>query len=919
MGGLLHLFEFNQGRMAKKVHAHKRHQGGLEAPRNSLDLQLETSQYHCPEGELPIAYDYQVEEDWSENIHCGNMGSMKKLINEELSKRSTTKQNAPSLVARLMGIDTMPPDTKSVVPLERTSEIMGTKFSKREMNGRDSVSRGYYNFNSSSEMELDSFYGGIDDDDGWSQSFGKPRPREHPQEEELQKFKKEFEAYQAARFLECSKVAEIDSIPRRLLPQENLNKENLTHDTSSHRTTMEKLAELDSHLLKSELPDIGGPEYGDEVMELIPAMQKKSFPSRSRTLSRDFEESLIMKSYHKFDRSSSPTRIVVLKPGLDSICNHEDSWTGSSGTLQGRNSIADFLEEVKERLKSELQGRTVKKGSVVRGSGIETRYNEKPADPKLIAQHIAKQVRESATRDVEANLFRSESTRSYKNDMLFNGPSSPEFINRDTRRFSSERLRNIGKSEMRIDLPEVTSRNSAPHALVNHRVRQKQTEDKCSNATSHWKVSKGENEMQTGSFRHDPDDNVLFQRDLSPRNLVRSLSAPVSGSGTSFGKLLLEDRHVLTGAQIRRKLEAVETISVDVKKQKKDRFNIKEKVSHFRYSLGLRGRLFGKRIQSMVESHGNEYGSMVRDVTSGPTVLLTYGERHENSTEVPPSPASVCSSVHEEFWKRAEYLSPLSTPDVSSRDDNIVPQVFRDISSGLSELRRQLNQLESNGSDDMTTKQEPLESEIVQLEDPAESFIRDLLVASGLYFGSWDKSLLRGDSLAKPIGNLVFKEVEASGERSINENDEGSIKDRNENMINKRVLLDLLNEALSVVLGPSLTLSRFRRKVSNTSMMMAPPCGKELLKSVWEIISASLYPQCDEIYPYSLDDLVAQHLGSVPWSGLVSEEINVLERDIECMITNDLVEELTKDMLLFRPQSNQQQPSLITRNSTNSS
>ncbi|MED6122855.1 hypothetical protein PIB30_043785 [Stylosanthes scabra] len=493
--------------------------------------------------------------------------------------------------------------------------------------------------------------------------------------------------------------------------------------------------------------------------------------------------------------------------------------------------------------------------------------------------------------------------------MLFNGPSSPEFISRETRRFSLERLRNVGKNETRIVPPEIAARNSASHALGNHRVRQKQTEDKCGNGTSHWQVSKGENEIRTGSFRHDPDDNVLFQRDLSPRNLVRSLSAPVSISGTSFGKLLLEDRHVLTGAQIRRKLEAVETISVDIKKRKKDRFNIKEKVSHFRYSLGLRGKLFGKRIQSMVESHGSEYGSMVRDVTSGPTVLLTYGERHENSTEVPPSPASVCSSVHEEFWKRAEYLSPLSTPDIPSRDDNFVPMVFRDISSGLSELRRQLNQLESNGSDNITTKQEPLESEVVQLEDPAESFIRDLLVASGLYFGSWDKSLLGGDTIAKPISNLVFKEVEASRMKSTNEkNDEDSIKDRNEKMINKKVLVDLLNEALSVVLGPSLTLSRFRRKLSNTSMMMAPPRGKELLKSVWEIISASLYPQSDEIYPYSLDDLVAQHLGSIPWSGLVSEEINVLERDIECMITNDLVEELTKDMLI----------GLITKNSTNS-
>ncbi|KAJ1403847.1 DUF3741-associated sequence motif [Sesbania bispinosa] len=859
MGGLLHFFEFNQGRMAKKVHAHKRHHGGLEAPRNSVDMQVETSQNFCSQGELP--YYYQVEEDGSENNHYSNAGSMKKLINEELSKRSSTRQNAPSLVARLMGIDMMPLDTKSVAPSDkRVSENIGKKFSNKGINGRGSVSWESSNFNSSSQMEFDSFYEDTDDDDGWNRSFGEPRPREHPQEEELQKFRKEFEAYQAARFLECSKVADIDSVSRRLLVQENLNKEKLPHNTSLPRAATGKFAGLDTPLFKTELPDSGGSEYCGDTMELIPAMQKKTFPSKSRTLSRDFEESLMMKSYNRLDICSSPPRIVILKPGPDSICNHEENWTSSSGTLTGRNSIEDFLEEVKERLKSELQGKTVKKGSVVRGSEIETLYNKKPSDPKLIARHIVKQVRESVTRDTDTNMVRSESTRTYKSEMQFNGPSFPEFISRDTRRFLSERLSNIVKSERHDDIPD---RNSRSHSLDNHRVRLKQTGDimKCANERE---ISKEETEIQTGSFRHELDDNILLQRELSPRNLVRSLSAPVSVSGTSFGKLLLEDRHILTGAHIRRKLEAVETMSVGVKKRKKDRFNIRERVSNFRYSLALRGKLFGKRSQSMVESHGNEYGPVVSDVTSGPTVLMNYGERHENSTEVPPSPASVCSSVHEDFWRRTEYLSPISTPDVPSRDDIVVPQ-------------------------------EPVESGLVQLEDPAESYIRDLLVASGLYFGSWDKSLLRGDTFAKPIGNSVFEEVEESHKKLVKENDERPIKDQNENKLDHKILLDLLNEALSVVLGPPLTLTRFRRKLSNSSML-PPPCGKELLNSVWDIIRVSLYPPSD-ISSYSLDGLVAQHLRCIPWSGLINDEINILEREIECLITNDLIEELTKDML----------------------
>lgn len=521
---------------------------------------------------------------------------MKKLINEELSERSSTRQKAPSLVARLMGIDMMPVDTKSVALSDRRiSENIGKKFSNKRTNGRSSVSLECSNFNSSRHTEFDSFCKVIDDDDddddGWSRSFGKPRPREHPQEEELQKFKKEFEAYQATRFQECSKFVEIGSVSSRFLVQENLNKEKVAHNNTS--------------------------------------MQRKIFfPSKSRTLSRDFEESLMMKSYNRLDTSSSPTRIVILKPGPDnSTCNHEENWTNSSETLPGRHSIEDFLEEVKERLKCELQGKTVGK------KGSETVLNKKPSDPKVIAHQIVKQVRENVTRDADSNSGCSESTRSYKDEMQFNGLSFPEFISRDTRRFLSERLRNVVKSERHDDISEVNSRSNA---FYNHRIRLKQNGNilKCAND---WEISKDETEIQTGSFRHElNDNNILFHRELSPRNLVRSLSAPVSRSGTSFGKLLLEDRHILTGAHIRRKLEAVETMSVDVKKQKKERFNnIKEKVSNFRYSFALRGRLFGKRGQSMGESHGDEYRRAVRDITSGPTVLMNCGdERHVSSSYI---------------------------------------------------------------------------------------------------------------------------------------------------------------------------------------------------------------------------------------------------------------------------------------------
>ncbi|XVE82394.1 hypothetical protein DITRI_Ditri16bG0001000 [Diplodiscus trichospermus] len=185
--------------------------------------------------------------------------------------------------------------------------------------------------------------------------------------------------------------------------------------------------------------------------------------------------------------------------------------------------------------------------------------------------------------------------------------------------------------------------------------------------------------MQNRSFRHG-DDIGLLNRELSPGNLIRSLSTPVSG--TSFGKLLLEDRCILAGAHIRRKHEGIENVSVDVRKRKKEKFNLKEKLSNIKNGLTLRRRLFGEKIQSVMESYDAD-GDL--SMLSGPTVVMNFSERHENPTEVPSSPASVCSGTHE-FWRQVDYISPVSTLDVTFGEDNSLPQVFKEISSNLDGL-----------------------------------------------------------------------------------------------------------------------------------------------------------------------------------------------------------------------------------------
>lgn len=856
MGGLFHLVDSNQGRMARKVVTQKRH-GGLEAPRNSLDLPVETCQSYFTAGD-----------DWSEKNCYPTEAPMKKLIREEISRRPKTRANSPSIVARLMGVDTLPLDTKPVAQqVAKKNENLGIEYPEEKLARTSSVGHGNISSRSSQQISFDSFQlEGDSDADEWSGSLKsrKPKPREHPQEEELEKFKKDFEAWQSARLKECSKIVERGTTSSQWMAQENLNKEKMIMYANSV-TKSEKGGEVEGHTQKSKLEDRGSSRNGYKN-ELLSA------GTRSRTLSRDFELPLSLLPDREPSASSAPTRIVILRPGLDSIGNNEEPWASSSHASEERGSIEDFLEEVKERLKSELQGKTVKRGSMVRGGGIETPYSEKPSDPKQIAQRIAKQVRESVTRDLGMNLLRSESTRSYRSEIQYNGTSSPEFISRDTRRFLSERLRNVLRRESHQEVSKVVDGSSGSSRLAYDRRKLQSRE-----------ILKDENDIQSRSFRCGPNDDLALQRDLSPRNLIRSLSAPVSG--TSFGKLLLEDRHVVTGAHIRRKHEAIEKLTVKVKKQSKEKFNFKEKVSSFKYSFILRGRLFGRKIHSAVESRSNER-DFVKDIMSGPTVMMNFSDRPENATEVPPSPASVCSSVHEEFWRAANCPSP-STPGATPFEENDLPQAFRDISYNLNVLRKQLNQLETGESEEAIIEEQPRKPEMVELEDQEEAYVRDLLVASGLYDNSSDKSLSRWDPFAKPISIRVFEEVEDAYKKKSKEN-EGSKK-----KVDHKVLLDLLNEALSVVLAPPVHMSKFRRTAIGT--VFRPPYGKTLLDHVWEIMRVYLSSPAEKSF-YSFDSMVARDLHSNPWSGLINDDLDALGKEMEFRIIEDLIEEMVKDM-----------------------
>ncbi|KAL8151852.1 hypothetical protein V2J09_021660, partial [Rumex salicifolius] len=872
--------------MAKK---HNNQIGGFEAPRNSLEL-LADSFHSCYAVREYEPCKYAVRQNMSKNNSMSANASMKKLISDEISKVTNHKQRSPSIVARLMGMDVFPSDTESVgQPFELkddSAEICG-----RQRQYRDNLSTRYARRKYSGDKDLHSsdkhMYNHLLTN---GTSLEKPRHRLHPQEKELQQFKKDFAAWQSSRFLECAKVADLEHVPDQWLAQLDMTKEKMISYENARKSAHQKAESLVHDALKPKISNGANEEYCGYRKSSLSPKHKKSYGFRTKSLDREFEELSVMDFDKRSNKPYAPAKIVILKPGPDSFSSNDESWASSSASVDDRDCIEDLLEEVKERINFELQGKLCRRGGMIRGGGIETPFKERSSYTSQRSRDLKMQVREKTTGDLARQLLRSESTRSCRSDTYPND-DSPEFTRQDSKQLLSKQLRSVLNGENHHNIQNAMEYSSRSIALDDTRGRLEQVRNilNATNVWDNWNESNNGDYPEATSFRHEYAEEETSEGELSPRNLVRSLSAPVSG--TSFGKLLLEDRHILTGAQVRRKHEALESVraSVNEKDQKKERFKIREKVSTIKCNFTLKGKLFSQKFHSFDLSQSNEY-ELIKDINSGPTVLLNLPDRNENYTEVPPSPASVCSSTHEEPWKpAADHTSTISASDITSLEDQTADKAFKEIKSNHDELKADLNQIDYEVSEVTTISEEPLEAEAVDLEDQSEIYIRELLVVSGLYNGSSTVSSSTLYPFEKLIDDQVFEKLEESYIKS-NEQEE----DSNRALFNHKMLFDLLNEALSIVLKPPKTFTGLQRNTIS-STFSGPPHGRSLLQKVWTIISQHTYPSLENDFP-SLEDMVSHDLDFVPWFDLIDEELKVVSSDMEALITSYLIEEATKDI-----------------------
>ncbi|XP_073102822.1 uncharacterized protein [Elaeis guineensis] len=898
MGGISQIFDFNQAGTSRKF-AHRRYGDGFEAPRNSLELPTEVSRInHVIHENIP--YSCQVKQHSTKMNYSCKGTPMKKLIDQEMSNRRNHRQNAPSVVARLMGMDTVPTDMNPKIHAKewKIDNFRNHVERKKPMESSST----YYTYPSSAPFKQTTQrllpFGNKQDCSQITKCLRLPKPhlREHPQEELLQKFKKEFEAWQASKLWEHTGALQLE---RNLsegkdddfLAQENLHKEKTARYLETKRNSAQKKPVEYTEVVLTDKLKMATPQ-GIALPNCRFMRQhhqikiKDDMVTRNGAKMKDFECFAVARIEGKQEISCSPTRIVILKPASEINEGFDESWVGSSAMLDKDCSIEDFLEEVKERLRYEMQGKA-RTNTTIRGSGTEVLSNERSTDTKQIARDIAKQIRESVTRENRTTLKRSESTRSYKSEVLNNGPDSSEFIKRDTRKLLSERLKNILKNEIDSEKPVTNNGRSGASLLVKDKARLQSMPD-FSKMNRYMDYYEDRQAVHEPISRHEQENSMAFDAEaVSSRNLIRSLSAPASG--TAFGKLLLEDQHILTGAQIRRKHEVSEHTSAEVRRNRKDGFNLKGRVSNLKQNIILKGKLFGKKTQLLKESNASEFDA-VNAVTTEPSAISYPGIAQDNSTEVPPSPASTSSSLHDEFC-RPNSPSPVSPLEVPLIEYHPSPCNSGDISCKLPELSLS-EQVENYESEAAATKEQPYDDETLEIESKDKAYLKDILVAVGLYNGkSFDQAFSRWDSVINPISDKVFEQVEEAYSKYGKVDNGASLLHYGDNNIGKKMLFDLVNEALPSVLGIPMNSSRFKEWVQDPAEV---PQGKRLLDDLWHQIQIHTNPPMEE--PHTIDGMVARDVRTTTWSTMLCEDIDVVEREIELLILRELIDDFVQDM-----------------------
>ncbi|XP_025882235.2 uncharacterized protein [Oryza sativa Japonica Group] len=780
----------------------------------------------------------------------------------------------PSVIARLMGIGTIPVSAKRDEVMIHAEEVSNLKLpSKLEMITVTSPRSATFR---QSKCSLIS-YGSSSVDYTYRHCLKKMRPRRsrsrqhHPQEELLEKIREDFQAWQTSKALENARTVftasgcpTITSSRHRMeegryiqiLAQENLHKEKMAKfgygsctismaekDTLKNATDNSSDTEITSAKAAAE----SNISPGDKVIKVLRVSHCATMPDKFRDLEDEHNNSISTSA-----KPRSQKRIVLLKPSTCDIVASDQESLFSSSKVKREGNMEEFLEEVKERLKKELKLKS--KSEVVRRSWGTT-------DPKQIARDIAKQIRETVRRqDLGKRLYsRSESFRAFRSDRKRNAAAtaarnaSPEHVSP-----TSVTSRTSGTNQ--------GSNDCSPPIIRRSRGRIRSLTDMpLSVSVSESVPASGfDDQSYTGECKF-ADANVV-----SPRALVRSFSAPASG--ISRGRLFAEDNNVDSGRH--GNSDAVSEGAAVAASKNSSSFSLRGTVSNLRNSLRSRAnKLFGKKTHwslkpSLGEFHPHKMAIGMLP-PSPPEILSPFIVAQENFTELPPSP-----------------VSPLEVKGSSSR------HFFSDLNCNLPELSPKswsefdTTPIASNESSSCKNRTNATETEESYTE---MAYIKQVLIAVGLYEDGSSYSSpsmmnnARVDSMARrPICDYVFDEVEET-------------YNTEEDAADHRMLFDLANEALEItMMGSTKTGSSLWRWVVD-STGVSP--GRKLLVDVWQQVQSVRNPPVQQ-ETQTVESMVAREAWTSPWIEVLHEDSYVLGRKLERAIFDQLIADIVQELFI---------------------
>lgn len=257
-------------------------------------------------------------------------------------------------------------------------------------------------------------------------------------------FKEVFEAWQESKLWEFSSnlghYSSEELKNGQILALENLNKEKMAVYKNAC-LTKKKHAEKDDYVSvnKYKIPQnhLPGFQHDGNFGKQLLSKTEDDMAVRREVVANSFESASSAKFLDKKSAPCSPTRIVILKPNSDINDEMEEPWGGSPEVVEKGSSMEDFLEEVKERLRLEMEGKG-RNDSTRRLSVGHTFLHESSANLKQQAREAAKH---------GAMLRKSQSVKTYRNALNFDGHESSKSIKRETRKFISDKLKNVLKDD----------------------------------------------------------------------------------------------------------------------------------------------------------------------------------------------------------------------------------------------------------------------------------------------------------------------------------------------------------------------------------------------------------------------------------------------------------------------------------------